>query len=366
MASRLLARLDAAIAQARTPVDAACLRAERAGVLARQGHLAAARKAIDQLQAQFEWRPHAAVSAWISLAEGLYEQYSHLGAGARDRFQRAFALSGAAHLAPLHALSAAWLAHLDFTQHDMLQMSQHVVLALRGAAADNHAALSRANLVVAQGYHFAGRADLALPWYTRSRAHAMADGDEAGLSAMMHNQAELRGHQARLEAMFNPGSGEAARDALAGADSTENYDAVTGMGALGSLVPMLRAQLLVAAGRHADALALYEQRYDAAMAEGLERQKACFLADIAWCQWQLGRAADARASAGAAEQSLQQPCDVDDRALAHARLAQVQHALGNEVGALQLQARAERDLAVHRAGQARLVALLDDALAGLK
>jgi tetratricopeptide (TPR) repeat protein len=366
MASRLLARIDAQIAQARTPVDAACLRAQRAGVLARQGNLALARKAIDQLQAQFEWRPHAAVSAWISFAEGLYEHYGYLGAAARDRFQRAFALSGAVHLAPLRALSAAWLAHLYFTQHDMLQMSQHVVLALQAAAADNHAALARANLVVAQGYHYGGRPDLALPWYTRSRGHAMADGDEAAVSAIMHNQAELRGHQARLEAMFGEASGSVARQALMGAQSTENYDAVTGIGSLGSLVPMLRAQLLVADGHFAEALALYDDRFDAAMADGLERQKPCFLADIAWCRLQLGNSAGARESMRAAESSLQHPCDIDDRALAHGRLAQVCSSLGLDDAAAQMRVRAERDLAVHRAEQARLVALLDDALAALK
>ena len=361
MASRLLARLDAAIAKARNPVEVACHKAERAGFLARQGHLGRARKIIGELQAQFEWRPHAAVSAWVSLAEGLLDHYSALGGKARDRMLRAHVLSGSKELAPLHALAAAWLAHMEYVASDMTRMAVHAREALDTAAADNHSARSRACLVVAEAYHFAGHLDKALPWYAKSRQHALADGDEAHLSALMHNQAWLRGSQARLAALFEQaGAQEQLRQALMGAESTGHFDLGVGTASLSSLVWMLRAQMLAAVGRCPEALLLLEKHLERAMDEGLERLKAGFLADMAWCRLQAGDRKGASRDAQAALVALSIPGDVDDRAMAQARLAQVLAALEQPERAKQLADDARRDLNAHRAEQQRLAALLGE------
>ena len=79
--SRLLARLDGALARTRHPVEAACLRAERAGFLARLGHLDAARAAAQALHAQFDTQPHAAVSSWLCLVDGWVLHAEAGGAG---------------------------------------------------------------------------------------------------------------------------------------------------------------------------------------------------------------------------------------------------------------------------------------------
>lgn len=366
MRSRLLTRLDAEIAQARNPIDAAALKAERACLLARQGHKDLARKVVDDLQQQFAWRPHAAMSAWLSLADGLLDHFGHQGDAARDRVQRAYTLSNSASLAPLHALCAAWLAYLDYVENDMSRMARHVAEALALAAPDHHAARARACLVVADAYHFAGAPDGALPWYQRSRVHATTDGDEAHVSSLMHDQARLRGGRACLAAAFGePGAEDAVRQALMSAESTAHFDAGAGNAAQPSAMPMLRAQLLTADGRWREALALFDAYHDTARAEGQRRLDPWFLADVAWCRLQLGDAARARAAAGACVEGLLQPCDVDDRAIAQARLAQVLDGLDDAAGAAVQRERAQRDLTAHRAEQARLKALLDEALAGV-
>ena len=81
--SRLMARLDAAIAAAANPIEAKCLRAERAGLLARQGQLEAAKAVIDELNGQLAWQPNTALRAWLTLAEGLHGYYSTLGRSAQ-------------------------------------------------------------------------------------------------------------------------------------------------------------------------------------------------------------------------------------------------------------------------------------------
>lgn len=366
--SRLLVRLDASIAKTRNPVDLACLKAEKAAFLARQGRMELARRIVDEIQAQFAWRPHAAVSAWLSLVEGLIEYYGELGLSAHDRVRRAYALSGAAHLAPLHALCAAWLSVLDFAKHDMSDLASHVGEALRTAAPDHHAARSRASLTVAIAYHYADRIDAAKPWYEACHRHAIADGDEPTVSALMYNRATLHAAASRLASAFGTyGEAErqATREAQLGADSTGHFELGIGGASLGFMVPMLRAQVALCEGRVADALPLLEQHFDASMEHGFERMRSAYLADLLWCRLAMGQEGAVRQQLPDALDTLGRPSEIDDRAVAQARFAQVLDRLGDQALAATLRQRAERDLAVHRTEQARMASLLDDALAGL-
>jgi hypothetical protein len=370
--SRLMAKLDAAIAAAPNPIEAKCLRAERAGLLARQGQLEAAKAVIDELSAQLAWQPNTPLRAWLALAEGLHAYYSTLGPSAQSGIEQAHALTqGFGALKRLHALAAAWLANMVFTNDDMPRMATLLREAFDTASPEHHGARARAALVAGYAYHFALDNTRAQPWYEASRRHAIAEGDETHLSALMHNQAWMRASQARLALLFDADGADAAHSAavshaLMGAESIGHYDAGIGTASLGALVPMLRAQVLTAQGRWADALALFESHFDAALADGLTRQAPCLLADRAWCEWHSGQAKKARALAAAAEQALTQPCDSENRAMASARLAQVYAALGDEAAAARHREASRQHYAAHREQQQRIVALLDAALAGLE
>ena len=91
----------------------------------------------------------------------------------------------------------------------------------------------------------------AQPWYEASRRHAIAEGDESHLSALMHNLAWLRASQVRAGGRCSTRrrDDKALAHALMGAESIGHYDAGIGTASLGSLVPMLRAQVLTAQGR---------------------------------------------------------------------------------------------------------------------
>jgi hypothetical protein len=369
--SRLLAKLDAAIAAAPNPIEAKCLRAERAALLARQGQLEAAKTVIDELQAQLAWQPNTPLRAWLALAEGLHGHYSALGGGAQEGIEQAYLLSREiAALKRLHALAAAWLANMAFSNDDMPRMAALLREAFDGALPEHHGTRARAALVAGYAMHFAAESARAQPWYEASRRHAIADGDETHLSALMHNQAWMRASQARLALLFDAqgddaGQRAAMAHALMGAESIGHYDAGVGTASLGSLVPMLRAQVLTAQGRWADALELFESNFDAALGDGLTRLAPCLLADRAWCEWHSGRPDRAQALAAAAEQALGQACDTDDRAMATARLAQIHAALGDAAAATRQREAAHAHHAAHRAQQQRIVALLDESLAGI-
>jgi hypothetical protein len=366
MKSRLLSHLDAAIAAASQPVSADCLRAQRAGLLARQGQLAEARAVISTLQGQYAKERHPAVSAWLSLAEGLVSYYSDLNRAARDKMSRAYALSNAARDTRLRALAAAWLAHMDYVELDLDGMARRLGEALQLAEPDHHAAKARACLVAAQAYHFGGRFDAAQPWYAKARQHANAEGDEAMLSAVMHNMAGLLANQSRQTLLCGEHDDAVTRRAMLGIESTGNFDALVGMVSLNALVPLLRAQVSSIQGLWADAVALYEAHFSDGLQQGLDRMRAFLGADLAWCRLQLGQTEQAVKDALAAQAAAANDHDIDDRAAAHSRLAQVFAQLGQAETSARHAAQAAIDWRTHERDQAQAVAVMDKMLATVR
>ena len=363
MASRLLTQLAARIAAARDPVEAACLRAQRGIYLARQGKVDEAQAIVKAIREEFGTRPNAEVTAWISLVEALVHFYSLPGPNAMDRLRRAHALSRAMQHPVLVPLCAAWLAHIEFNANEMEPMLQHVLEALQLAQADHHATLARVSLVVADAFHYAGRFDLAKDWYAAVRQHALAEGDDAMISAMLHNVAAFRANEVRLADAFGSPIPQEARRALMEAESTQNYDIGIGTLSLALLIPLMRAQLLTTERRFAEAIEIVEDVLERDSPENLERRKACFYADRAWCHCQLGQEASALHYAERARRHLDVPADTDDVASTHARLASVFECFGQESeakahGRLALEARDR-----HAATQAELEVRLNCVLA---
>lgn len=358
MASRLLATLDARIAKTRDPLEQACARAERAALFARQGRLDDARAELAAIHARHDARPNAAVSAWTSLAEGLVAFYADFGASARDKMLRSHALASAVGERRVRALSAAWLAHLNYLEDDFEPMVRHLGIALAEAPPGFASALARACLVTAQGYHWAERVDLAQPWYARARQHATDEGDETLLSALMHNMAWLRATQARRLAVSGRVDRDQVRELLLGADSTGHFDQRVGTASLRSLVPMLRAHVLSLLDRHAEALQLFDAHWATALAEGLAAMQSGMLAETAWCRLHVGDADGARRDAQGARDHLVECVQPGDSAAVHGRLAQVFEALGDPAAADAHRVQADADWRAHTARQERLLALL--------
>jgi hypothetical protein len=253
-------------------------------LLARQGHLDEARAELASIHARHDSRPTAVVSAWTSLAEGLVICFDNLGAAALDKMMRSLAISEAIRAEAILALSAAWPAQMDFSKLDFEPMLQHLSVALNTAESSQHSALSRANLVVAQAYHWAEHRDLALRWYDKARQHASTAGDESTISAVMHNMTWMRAAQARRLSVSGEFDRVHALLAQLGADSIKYFDKMIGMAALRSLVPILRAQVLLLDERFGEALALLEANVEDSLKEGHDRMACAMFADVAWCR----------------------------------------------------------------------------------
>lgn len=358
--SRLLTRLEADIAAATDPVTADCLRAERASYLARQGRFDEAREVLEQLRVRYGSTPAVQVSIRMHLLDGLLSYFTSLGTPARDKLLRAHALSAAAGLTSLRALCAAWMAHIDFCIHRFRPMADSVREALALSASTDTAVKARANLVAAEALHLANRYDLAAPHYHRARVAATADGDDATISALMHNMTTIQVTTWRQVVLSGRGALPATQFALASADSTMNYDTQIGASSLNALVPLIRAQVFSLTGRHRDAVTTYLEVLDTAARQGLQRQFAAVFADRAWCYAELGEIENALSDAHAAEAAFSDQTQVDDKAAAHSRLAQTYSRLGMAIEASAEREKAELAWTSFEAMQVELVRLLVD------
>ena len=359
-ASRLLRRLNAAIAGAKSQYDADCAHAERACYLARQGDFAQASRTITTLRRRYASQPDAAMSVWLNLAEGLVSYYSELGPIAHDKVMRAHALSAASGLAQLTALTAAWLAQMNFSRHDVAQVARCASASLKLSEPTHHAARARACLVVAQALHGAGRWYLAAPWYTRARVHATAEGDELSISALMHNMVGMRLDNYRQAVLTGRGDPREAQSGLVGLESSENFDILFGTSTLEPLRPMLRARFLSLQQRTAEALKVYDEHFPVSVASEIARMASDMLSDIAWCRLKQGDTVRARSDAVAAEQSLTPRTQVDERAATHTRLASVDRELGESSEANRHAQLADAAWSEFEALQRQFVALLAD------
>ncbi|MCY4745223.1 hypothetical protein NYO99_09590 [Pelomonas sp. UHG3] len=330
--SRLAQRLDGEIAAvAAMPGRSAVLQVQRAILWLRHGREAEAREELNRLQARALAQPRIELAAWLHLAEGLAAYFAAFGGGARDRVRRAQVMAAAAGLRSLQALADAWLAQMAFVDRDIDRLVAHAAAAL-AAPADN-AAACRVASALGMAWDLAGDPAAASGWYAFGRRAAGADGDDAGLAALLYNQTQMRALRLRHAALAGePGEAPAV---LLGVDSIGHFDEAVGGSARADLTPLLRAQLLTVQGDFAAAAALLEAHLPDAVATGLARVGGSLLADLAWCWVNNGEALKARALADqAAVEVLAEDsphCDLDERAALHARLAQVYARLRDEL-----------------------------------
>ena len=327
--SRLELRLEAEISAAPSVLEADCKRAELAAYWVRLGRVAEVELTLQDLHHRYRAHPNVAISAWLNLVEGLVGHFGDMDPGARDKILRAHALSSAAGLLPMRALAAAWLAHFDYLEVNVESMAQYVTESFDLSAKENYGAISRASLVVAQAYHLSGNLHIALIWYAKARDSAVSDGDDATISALMHNMAWLRAHELRRRLFLDQDEDLSTKYALLSAHSTANFDSLIGAVSLGSLIPLLKAQILSVSGKEGEALEIYEQYLLPAMGKEMRRLQADLLADMAWCRLKMGQQERARQDAEFAVLIIDPFGHFDDRALAHGRLAQVFNALGD-------------------------------------
>jgi tetratricopeptide (TPR) repeat protein len=367
MLPRLVVRLDEAIAREESPLARECLKAERAGVLARLGMTQEARFVLSGLRTQAQRHRSPRLHAWAWMVDGLISHFEAMGTPSREKFSRALSLATAVRDEPMMALSAAWLGACAFNAHDLSALSEHLGMALRLAAPDHHAVHARVGLILAIGFRLVGDEPRSRHWYQVTREHAGEDGDTSMMSAMLYNIAAMRAARIDMDDARGRACPDEVRRALLEAESTSNYDDGAGATARTASLWLVRAQLMLVMGRFDEALALFDAHRAAILAQGNTRRDARFSAERAWCHVRLGDAVSARQDLQKALVGLGGAMDTDDRFTTHARLAQVCAELGEHAELARQRALADEALLAHEAAQQALLAALQRAivLAGL-
>jgi tetratricopeptide (TPR) repeat protein len=190
----------------------------------------------------------------------------------------------------------------------------------------------------------------------------LADGDDAMISAMLHNIAAFRASRTRLTDSIGQADMTEASRAMLEAESTKNFDIGIGTASLSWFVPLLRAQLLTVEGRYEDAVDLFSRNMASAEGQGVARLLVSFLADSAWCKFKLGRADAAMEDIEACIAVANDQCDPDDLAASFARIASIMEVQGKADEANALREKSRGCLEAHAKAQAALLEMLLAAL----
>ena len=347
--SRLWRRLDAAITSAPTPMQAAIPRVRRAVLMARYGHEVQARDELTALH-QFNFHsPQPELGAWLHFAEGVAHYYSDFGSCDSEKLVRASSMATSLGLLELRALCAAWLCWFGLIRLDVNEVVAQAKATRELAVPENLAALGRMASTLAISFDWAGLGAEAQAWHAQARQHVLAEGDDVGHSALMFNNTAMRVAQARRDSL--DGGSLARPEQVLGAESVQHYDAAKKVTLLPELAGLQRAQLLVAAGRYAEAHELYSEHHLASPSRHLTRFSASLLADVAWCRVQLGKRELALQQANAAEAETAAETAAEARWVTWGRLAQTYAALGLDERAAQARAQAAKEREVFVAEQ---------------
>ncbi|MBS1179891.1 MAG: hypothetical protein H6R06_4303 [Proteobacteria bacterium] len=139
------------------------------------------------------------------------------------------------------------------------------------------------------------------------------------------------------------------------AESTGNFDIGIGTASLSWFVPLLRAQLLTVEGRYEEAIALFSSNLESAESQGVARLLVAFLADYAWCRFQLGQSDASLACANSCMAVATEDCDPDDLAASFARVAAIMDANERREDAANLRSQSRKYLDAHLALQTALL-----------
>lgn len=352
MDSRLLATLNAQARDTRNPIVWARAVCRAASHFARHGRTDDALVSIQIVRAQFKGELHQDVASWLMLAEGVLHYFRAETREAYDRIRRAYGLAIALRTKSALPSCAAWMAHIEFFDSKYDAMTAHLEEALTLASEDDHQAIARASLVLAMAYHLANEYELARPWYAKAKHHAAAEGDEATVSAMLHDVASYRASNVRLEDTFAGKAGGEAHRANMEVASSINYDQAIGHKGLDFLTLMLQGLILTIDKKFPEAISVFNNIRES---EVPERLRSNIHADKAWCLANSNRSEQGWQSVILAVANASKMLDDDDIAYVYSRLSQTASLCQREEEAKVFRAHAEEALGKHKSFQVGLL-----------
>lgn len=187
--SPLLDRLFRQLGETTDPVERAEIVARISSNLARVGNFDEAKKRVTELRLQFGDGSSGRIMVWIMLAEGLIYHYENLSPSALDRIARAQLLGRSMGYDAFVSIASAWKAHIEFELSRFDSMVESLSLAKAKLRNSDHDAQTRVAIVLCNCYLICGNQRQAQRWFMRGRDHALENGDQASVEAMLYNKA---------------------------------------------------------------------------------------------------------------------------------------------------------------------------------
>jgi hypothetical protein len=356
MDSRLLSTLNAQAGSTRDPVFWAKTVCRAASHFAAHGKTDEALIAIKNVRNQFGKDLHINVASWLMLAEGVLHYFHARVPEAYDRIRRAYGLAIALRNESAFPICAAWMAHIEFESCKYSEMAKHLEESLLAARPEDHQAIARSSLILAVAYHIAGKFEESRPWYEKARLNAAAEGDDATVSATLHNMASIRASNVRLENTFGLDAEKETRRVSLETASSLTYDYAIGHRGLNFLAQMLEGLVLTVDRKFSEA---YQVLNSVSIEKVPERLKSLVFVDKAWCSVNIGDKPHALLLSAEAERHLSAISEPDDLAYVNSRLSQIALACDDLSTAQAYSERAGESLLLHRAFQHQLLEILD-------
>ena len=248
--SQLLLRIENELV---TEIDAdarAKLLARKAGYLARVGRFAEAKEIVAALREEFADGHSGHATIWIMLTEGLLHHFEKMSPQALDRLNRALLLATAMRNAEVIALAAAWRAHVEFETSNFDAMFRSLNVALDNTTDQDHAARTRIFMVLCDAALLCGDRAQGQTWFLRSRDHALKEGDQASIEALLYNRAAFNLAWLRAQRCFETLDSKDLSLVRLEISSARNLQEMTGIGALTHFVHICDARLLILEGKY--------------------------------------------------------------------------------------------------------------------
>jgi hypothetical protein len=329
MTAPLLLRLDAALRETADVGMQAELAAQMASYKARIGEFEGAEALRLQLRERFGQGNYGRVSIRLMALDALLLYYRELSPKARDRMLRANLIAGALRLRDLQALTASWLAHIDFNLDRFTEMAKWLAECFEYLEADDGSSKLRVSLVLGDAFQFADMEAQARLWYEQARRLASQLGDQAAFGAITYNRAALHVSTGRLRQQ----AGTLSAGTLSLIDgevrSAINYQLSAGLRSLDHLLSSMSIGVNMLNEEWATARSAIEAlKATGDVAEGTGA-RAILLADEALCIAKIGNGSEAGHRLEAVGELPLDGCSSDDRALVAWSLARGHQTLGN-------------------------------------
>ncbi|MDT7837448.1 hypothetical protein [Aquabacterium sp. OR-4] len=321
---------------------------------ARQGQHDEAQSLILRIRETFGVELHHEIAPWVMLAEGVGHYFQIRVKPSWERMRRAYALAVALRTEAFLPACAAWMGLIALENSRYDEMSRFLVEAFEHAHVQDHHALGRASLTLADTIHMAGSYPLARRWYESARRHATAEGDQALLSAMLFNVAICRAANILIADAFGEVSASELLRANMEVGSFRTYDFAVGAVSFEESTPLVRGQLFLVGRKYAEA----SDMLDKVRADMLpKREVPLLLASRAWSYANLGRLSDAMELIGVAVASLTATDDEDNQAYVFGRARQTANLCGHPDLASAYGEHADAHLQAHQATQQSTMSL---------